>query len=130
MDKSPLEKSILETDWSRFDGPEEYNPDEVAPALLDLLHLQHEGQADRIQSMVLFAVGNNHRGTYYPALAIAIDFIIEIERQAASRVGKNSAREILYDLKCFEPDQQGQKVLSQEDHSRLQQKLKPFANWQ
>lgn len=58
----------------------------------------------RITSDVLFAIGNNHRGTYYPISRKALPFIVQIALYGNHVVARNCAINILIDLFYFCPD--------------------------
>ena len=122
---------IQSTDWNQFSGPEYYKPDEVAPALLSLLELDKSSHANEVGDNILYALGNNHAGTYYPVIFAALDLIISIEKDAPDSVIRICAKAILNDLSCFEPDPD---LGDYEDHSLTeilefaQRKLEPYSD--
>jgi hypothetical protein len=52
--------------WDQFPGPPDYAPREVEAALASLSKAHDRRSANDAYNRVLFAVGNNHRGTLYP----------------------------------------------------------------
>ena len=57
-----------------------------------------------ITSSVMFAIGNDHSGTYYPVIRSALPFIIQIALSGNHVVSKNCAINILIDLYNFCPE--------------------------
>ena len=132
MNIESIKNCIQSTDWEKYDGPEYYKPNEVAPALLSLLTLQESAYANDVGDRVLNALGNNHAGTYYPAILSALDIIISVEREAPDSVRKICAKAILNDLSCFEPepDLGNYKSHSLADILKIaQRKLEPYSEW-
>jgi hypothetical protein len=88
--------------WERFDAPDEYVPAAVPRALRALAAAASMAEADRAYHGVLFAIGNDHAGTLWPAAVGAVPFAVEI-----ALVGSSSARwgalQVLIDLLAFEP---------------------------
>ena len=64
--------------WDQFPGPEQYEPDSVVPSLHRLAAAQTFDEAEAAYTNVLFAVGNNHAGTLYPASQAALPFVLAI----------------------------------------------------
>jgi hypothetical protein len=104
MDIEKIKKKIQEIDWSQYKGPKYYEPESVPPAILSLLNLKNSSDANLVGDRILFSIGNNHAGTYYPAVLSALDIIIDIEKKAEDLVRKKCAWAILNDLSCFDPD--------------------------
>lgn len=94
-----LENRIQEVDWRVFAGPDHYQPDAVAPALLRLLNIQKRTRFWNVYNLVIGVVGNNHAGTYYPAIIEAIHFIGEISLSEENALAAEVAAEILIDFR-------------------------------
>ena len=104
VDQSLL-KAIRSCDWRSFEGPELYEPSEVVPALESLFHLEKEEDIDKTYNRVLWAIGNNHAGTYYPAIRGALEFLLIAALDSESRFSRECAANILFDLySCFIPE--------------------------
>lgn len=96
---------IKAIDWSQYLGPDCYNPAEVPWALAQLIELKEEQLNSIVYHRVLFAIGNDHRGTYYPAIQDALMYIIKVALADGVEIAKNCALSILIDLYAsFEPE--------------------------
>lgn len=102
MSLEPIRKQIEEVDWSQYRGPEYYEPEAVAPVLLSLMNLEYSSEASGVGDRILFAIGNDHADTYYPAILSALDIIIAIKQEAECSVRALCAGEILDYMSCFE----------------------------
>ena len=98
MDIKNIQKEINRIDWKSFSGPEHYEPDRVSDALSNLISLKKESLSDKVYNNVLFAIGNNHAGTYYPAVQKALKYIIQTAISGNTEITKNCALNILIDL--------------------------------
>lgn len=98
---SPIEEKIRSIRWERYDGPDYYRPGDLVEALIDLANFDESRARGGLENKVLFAVGNNHAGTYYPAILEAADILIEIEQKAEVPESRKCAHEILTDLYYF-----------------------------
>ena len=99
-----IEKIDL-TDWKQYSGIEFYQPEKVIKSLKQLYYLTEENENNNTYNIVLFSIGNNHCGTYYPAVKSALPIIIEIAQYGQSEISRNCALEILSDLNyCFSPE--------------------------
>jgi hypothetical protein len=89
--------------WKKFPGPVEFRPEEVEASLHQLAQADSRGSAQEAYNRVLSAIGNNHRGTLYPAAVGIIPILVEIAKQgrAWARWG---ALEVLVDVAAFEPE--------------------------
>lgn len=100
-----IEERITSVDWHKYKGTEYFNADDVAPALIELVQLTDAQKTDDIYSHVLFAIGNNHAGTYYSVIEAALPFIIETAIQTNNETSQFCALEILTDVYCsFYPE--------------------------
>ena len=98
-------KKILNVDWARFDGPELYESHRVAEALIALAKLDDSKQANEVLRKVTYAIGNDHAGTYYPAILEALDILISLEKNSdENKARKICAGAILNNLYYFEPE--------------------------
>lgn len=132
MNIESIKNCIQNIDWEKYDGPEYYESHEVAPALFSLLLLEKSVHANDVGDKILDALGNNHAGTYYPAILSALDIIISIEKEAPDSARKICAKAILNDLSCFEPepDLRNYKSHSLADILKIaQSKLEPYSDW-
>jgi len=118
MDVDKLITAISTINWHYYND-EFYYPERVSISLLALAYADQELKegiylrADenyekvnlllnaKISSDVLFAIGNNHRGTYYPVVREALPFIIQIALHGNHIVAINCAINILIDLYYF-----------------------------
>lgn len=96
---------INSTNWNEYDGPEYYNAGEIISVLTDLANVKTEKRNNRLYNDVLFAVGNNHSGTYYPVVLKALPVIMKIAEASSSEVSRNCTLKIISDLYCcFDPE--------------------------
>jgi len=100
-----LVEQIKSVDWDKFKGVEYYKPSDVGPALIALVNLVDENCNEDIYNQVLFAIGNNHGGTYYSAIQDALRFILITAIDGNSEVSRNCSLEMLTDIYCaFGPE--------------------------
>ena len=100
-----LVEQIKSVDWGKFKGIEYYEPNDVAPALIALVNLDDDNCNEDIYNQVLFAIGNNHGGTYYSAIQEALRFILITAIDGNSEVSRNCALEMVTDIYCaFGPE--------------------------
>jgi hypothetical protein len=111
VENNSFEQKVRSIDWSKYLAPEYYDPemmfyDPARPvkALIQLNQFdESKAESDAgISSEVRYAIGNDHRGTYYPAALEAIDLIIEIEKCSDKEAARNCAKYILNDLYYFQ----------------------------
>lgn len=96
-------KRWQEIDWSAIPGPPEYRPDTVATAFRALLAPHTDDRADPA-TMMRFAVGNDHRGTIYPAAVAATAAMLDIIKVRPDRP-RHTALGILLDWwASFDPE--------------------------
>ncbi len=108
-------------DWKKYNGPTYYDPEKLAKTLKRLASIAladtyassgEEGIAQNrlansaLCNDLLFAVGNNHAGVYYPAAIEAIDFIIQVAINGNNGISRGSAIDVLIDLFAFWPSGQ------------------------
>lgn len=99
-----IEAKIKKIDWVKYSGPEYYNPENLIEALLHLITYDKSKAKNGLDNKVLYSLGNNHAGTYYPAILEAADLIIEMEKKSESKSVRNCAYAILNDLYYCEPE--------------------------
>ncbi|MEF3075415.1 hypothetical protein V2P20_10280 [Methylobacter sp. Wu1] len=104
MNIQKIKDEILSINWSVYNGPKYYDPYNVADALISLLELKDIKQAEEIGHRVISAIGNDHAGTYYPAVLSALEIIISIEKEPNNKTRKICANSILNNLYYFEPE--------------------------
>ena len=97
MEEAIIDK-INHIDWSKYSGVEYFEPKDVAKSLIDLILLNDAKQAEKVGNNILSTVGNNHAGTYYPAMIDAIDIIIYAALNAKNSVSSRCALAILEDI--------------------------------
>ncbi len=118
---------IEKVDWNRYSGSPWYKPEGVAPILKRLADLTKKDQAENVGYLVLSAIGNDHAGTYYPAIESALDIIIDVAEQVDNLVSRQCALGVLYDLTCFHADLEGYSKTNTEDIEKwVSEKLAPY----
>ena len=140
MNNSAFEEKVRSIDWTKYLEPEYYNPekmdyrpDRTIKALIQLNRFDADdskvGFGSGIISEVLFAIGNDHRGTYYPAALEAIDLIIEIEKHSESEAARKCAFDTLGDLYYFQLELgSNDKQLFEAIENTIKEKLLPYAH--
>ena len=129
MDIEHIIERIESIDWYAYSGSPWYRPDEVAPILRRLANLQEDSEtySDSMSHFVLSTIGNDHAGTYYPAIQAALDILINITAQKENKLARSVALAILYDLTCFQADLEGYTEITAENlESWVDEKLKPY----
>ncbi|KZN70389.1 hypothetical protein [Pseudoalteromonas luteoviolacea] len=100
-----LVEQLKSVDRGKFKGVEHYKPSDVAPVLIALVDLDDESCNENIYNQALFAIGNNHGGTYYLAFQEALNFILISAVEGSSEVSRSCALEMLTDIHCaFVPE--------------------------
>ena len=94
-----FEKRLRSIDWPKYSGPEHYRPQELIASVLELFQLTEPDHLNKVYNRVLSAVGNNHAGTYYPAILEAMNFIDEIATNKRHEHASHVASEVLIDLR-------------------------------
>ncbi|RKG92733.1 hypothetical protein [Corallococcus terminator] len=89
--------------WDQEVQPSWNTPDEVPQALRALAAATPE-TGDAVYSRVLYALGNNHAGTYFPVVLAVVPFLGELLREGSATT-RIQTLEILIDLiASFDPD--------------------------
>jgi hypothetical protein len=91
-------------EWAAFPGPESFDPAEVPRALTAVSRATSAAGAREASSRVLFAIGNDHRGTLYPVALPAAPFLLEVVRDGA-RWARLAAITALADAVLFSPEE-------------------------
>ncbi len=88
------------TDWKDFPGPSSYDPAALPPMLASFYSVASKQDEDYVYDGLLFAIGNNHAGTLYPAAVAVAPLVIE---QLLTSMGwrQSVASEILIELLVF-----------------------------
>jgi hypothetical protein len=99
-----LVAAIEQAQWERFAGPEHYDPERARQSLRRLVLVEGKAAAEAAYNDVLFGIGNNHAGSYYPAALCAVPLLVQI-----SALGRpwprDGALEVLTDLlTSFQPE--------------------------
>jgi hypothetical protein len=69
---------IRATPWSRYAQPEWNTSSSVADALINVSMAKDATSGSSAYNQLLYAIGNNHAGTYYPVLLPAMAFLSEM----------------------------------------------------
>jgi len=116
MDIKQFITEVETANWYSYNGPTYYRPKDAPSSLISLALADKEStegkyhiegvEADlnlnpKITNDVLFAIGNNHSGSYYPAVREALPFIVQIALFGNHVVARNCAINILIDLYYF-----------------------------
>ena len=72
MEQSALLRQIESIPWSEYAQPEWNKPQSVALALANAATAEDASSCSVVYDRVLYAIGNNHAGTYYPVLLAAL----------------------------------------------------------
>jgi hypothetical protein len=124
-----LKEEISNVDWSGFNGPSMYDAKVVPSALYSLMELDDSSKAEEIGNKLIYALGNNHAGVYYPAVLEALDYIIAIANSADNKACKVCALAVLNDFYYFEPDVEGYDNCTAEELKKVVlEKLLPYSD--
>jgi len=88
---------LNEIAWSALAQPRGNDPDAIPMALASLANSDSRDEALRAYHRVLYAIGNDHAGTYYPAVLETIPFLGEIV-DGGSDAAREGALDALIDL--------------------------------
>ena len=103
--------TLSDVAWSALPQPPWNNHQTSVPnALRQLAELDDAAGANEIYNQVLFALGNNHRGTIWPVAIAAIPFLVEIV-EGGPAAAAHCAAEVLYEVLLFYPDEGFETVL-------------------
>ncbi|MGR6872726.1 hypothetical protein ACU6U9_10550 [Pseudomonas sp. HK3] len=126
---SNLKKEINSVDWSSFDGPSSYDAKVMPYVLNALMELDSAERAEDVGHQLIYAIGNDHAGTYYPVVLKAFDYIIAIGNDTKNKACKTCALAILNDMYYFEPDMSGyDSCTADELKIFVKNKLKPYSD--
>jgi len=73
-----IQRRIIATPWASYAQPEWNGPNTMVEALLTVCDATNPGTRKTAYDKLLYAVGNNHAGTYYPVLLPAMPFLGEL----------------------------------------------------
>ena len=114
MDINRFIENVNNVDWKKFDDAEyfKYRYDginsfaQTVPQILIALATVDKESDDlyRLDGRVRFAVGNDHRGTYYPVIREALPFIIEVALYGNHSEAQTCAICVIEDLYFFYPE--------------------------
>ena len=97
-------EGILAVPWLSFPQPEWNSPDDVPSALRLVASAASERESHAAYDDYLYAVGNNHSGSYYPVVVPTIPFLGEVLVEGGEWA-KWTAVQALIDLTAsFEPE--------------------------
>lgn len=136
MQNNYFEQRIRNINWAKYLEPRYYNPNQMdysperlVKVLIWLIEFDESEAAFGLHNEILDALGNNHRGTYYPVVLEAIDLIIEIEKHSEIEEVRKSASAILNDLHYFQLELGNKdKQLFEEIDNAIRKKLKPYSD--
>lgn len=136
MDDKSFEEKVRGVDWTKYLAPEyhdpenmDFFPDELPKTLIRLSRYRESEDGNAFGSEVLFAFGNNHRGTYYPAALEAVDLIIEVQKHSELKAARNFATCILNDLHYFQLEMNSKdEQLYESIESIIKEKLRPYSD--
>ncbi len=94
-------------DWTAFPGPKWYRPHNIPAAIKGLASRAGLG----VGHQALSAFGNDHAGTYYPAVFAVLPFLREILEQG-DRDARMATMAVFDDLTYFSPEPEFSVVLS------------------
>jgi len=136
MDINQFISDVNSVNWNEFGGSSFYKSEGISNTLIALARVGEQLQnvdVDRfdeeeakllysteVTNNLLSAIGNNHRGSYYPATRKALPFIIQIAIDGNYMIAKNNAIFTLIDLYHFSPECS--------DGSTSEEELKEFVN--
>lgn len=103
MKKSDM-KEVNRIDWSEFNGPALYSPCRLENVLAELVEMSAIEDANSLGDKILNSLGNNHEGTYFPAVLKALDILIEVEKRTTDPGKRMCIEAVLNDIYYFEPD--------------------------
>src|SRR5262245_62128713 len=83
--------------WPSLPQPAWNGPQEVPEALRALGHVTDGKAARAAYDRVLYALGNNHSGSYYPVVLSAVPFLAEVLAKGA-RPSREATLDVLIDL--------------------------------
>ena len=97
-------ESLTEVTWTQVPKPKWNPPTEVPDALRTLLNIESEMDAERGYHRLLYALGNDHAGTYYPVALWVVPFLGDALHHERPLV-RETALSVLLDLVgSFEPE--------------------------
>jgi hypothetical protein len=114
-----IKTKINQTKWDKYGGDKYYSPSEVPIALSNLLNLTKAKQISDVHDQTLYAIGNNHAGTYYPVVLEALEIIISIYETTTNKHSRKCAIEILTDIYNFFPEYGGPNGESNEELEKI-----------
>lgn len=108
MDMKKFIKDVEAIDWHIYKYNDFHNPQNISKALIalalvDKAENDNKGVvlAPTVYHDVLFAIGNNHAGTYYPVVQVALCFIIQVALDGNNDISRNCAINIIWELFFF-----------------------------
>src|SRR5215510_9048951 len=71
-------KELVRVPWPSLAQPDWNAGDEMPAAIHELASCASEPESFKAYNRLLYAIGNNHAGTYYPVVLAALPFLAEI----------------------------------------------------
>ncbi len=141
MENNSFEQKVRSIDWGKYLAPEYYDPnkmdfypDKIVDVLIELSQINESNTKPGFLSEVRYALGNDHRGTYYPAALEAVDLIVDIEKNSDNENARRAANCILSDLYYFQLEMGGNEgnggdqILYDAINDSIKEKLKPYSD--
>lgn len=94
MTEKDIINEVKSTNWKAYEGPKYFKPHKLVDALLNLVQLRREDYKWDTYNEILFAIGNNHAGTYYPAILAALPLLIKLLKTSKREAVRNCIFEI------------------------------------
>ena len=139
MTDTSFEEKVRSIDWTKYLEPEYYdpekmyyNPERPVKALIYLSRcdsLEDESSDPGLGGEIRYAIGNDHRGTYYPAALEAIDLIIEVLEHSKLEAARKCAAGVLNDLYYFQLELgSNDEQLYDALENIIREKLRPYSD--
>jgi hypothetical protein len=90
-------KNIDSLSWNSLPQPKENSPNEIPLALRFIADASTEQDTRDAYNRLLYAMGNNHGGTYFPVALLVIPLLGEIIAEG-SALSRETALDVLVDL--------------------------------
>jgi len=97
-------ESLNEVKWAEAPQPKWNSPTEVPEALRALSNIEDEMDAQRAYHRLLYALGNDHAGTYYPVALWVVPFLGETLHHERPLVRETTLSVLLDLVGSFEPE--------------------------
>ena len=104
MNATELLQGLEGISWTSYPQPQWNRQDQVPAELQALVACDSEQAAQRSYNALLYALGNNHAGTYFPVILPALPFLGRI-LEHGNEFSRGAVLDIIIDLYCsFGPE--------------------------